>query len=98
MKRTKLEKSKNFKLVEKNNHNVVSAQIRLDEIYTAIGSNELECTDDVLEEIDKLERLIDPTIATREAEREKWLQSNSKCGCGDCWDCAAERGGCPADV
>ena len=76
----------------------LSAKTKLDEIYIAIGSNELECTDAVLKEIDELERLIDPTIATREAEREKWLQFNSKCECGRCWDCAAERGGCPADV
>lgn len=75
-----------------------SAKIRLDEIYIAIGSNELECTDAVLREIDELERLLDPSIAAREEEREKWLKLNSRCGCERCWDCEAERGGCAADV
>jgi hypothetical protein len=74
------------------------AREKLDEIYISIGSNEIECTDEILREIDVLERLANPTIAIREAEREKWLKFNSKCDCGSCWDCASERGGCPADV
>jgi hypothetical protein len=76
---------------------VEAAKLRLDEIYTAIGGNELEVTNKVLDEIDKLEKMINP---------HDWRRSPDPieiegCGCDNpkyCWDCAAIRGGCPMDV
>ena len=72
------------------------AKAELNWIYEAIGNNELECNDAVLARINVLEEIVNPFISFTPHEN-----TEAGCGCGhpsSCWDCAAIRGGCPADA
>jgi hypothetical protein len=68
----------------------MTPQEQLDGIYTQIGEGR-ELTDELMKEIDRLEGIVNPKPEFRPLEL-------YKCDCGDCWECAAERGGCPEDV
>jgi hypothetical protein len=68
----------------------MTPQEELDQIYISIGEGH-EMTDELMKEIERLENIVNP----RPVERPLHLY---KCDCGDCWECAAERGGCPEDV
>jgi len=75
--------------------NIPNLQQELDELYIKIGSNECECTDEILERISILKDLIDPSSI------HEYQKEFVGCGCSDpnhCWECVAIRGGCPEDV
>jgi hypothetical protein len=75
---------------------IAEASEQLTRLYVALGDNQLEMTDALSDEIQRLEDIVNPPIPWYVAEIEV-----KGCGCDHpkhCWDCAAIRGGCPEDV
>lgn len=72
----------------------MTEQEELDSLYIQVGEmKHIHVDDPIFEKIERLEKLINPPM-----EMEISFVKSNQCDCGDCWECAAQRGGCPEDV
>ena len=76
------------------------AQEELDSIYIAIGENRIKCDDKVMARIEELQNIINPpvVVAVKSPARVGSVCGDPYCNGEQCWECAAIRGGDPADV
>lgn len=81
--------------------NKAEAQIALDAIHICIGGGDIECSDEVLESINKMEEIINPAPPPYvepiyyDVNGEECYQCFEDC---PCMDCVCAREGNPMDV